>query len=197
MQFSASSSVSASHTLGWDFLDPLLSCHLTNPSFPWHSSQGLAVLVLEHSCKFSYGELAGRPASWTLCWVLHSSEASSGSCFSLCPCSTALRPPLAPSSPSALASSASLLPQQPRAQALDHSYSSNLCRQGSALGLKIHFGHVQLLAVLRAWVVITSCPWVPGVVGGRTPGEPGDTALAINLEGTPVERRDVDCEKAA
>lgn len=69
--------------------------------------------------------LLGAPQLWALLWLLLLS--------------------------SALASSVSLFPQQPLAQALDHSYSSNLCPQGSALGLKIHFGHVQPLVVLRAW----------------------------------------------
>lgn len=102
------------------------------------------MLVREHPWKFSNGQLAGPPAMllldallgapqlWGLLWLLLL--------------------------PSALAPSVSLLPQQPLAQALDHGWSANLCPHGSALGLKIHFGHVQLLVGLRAQVVITSCP---------------------------------------
>lgn len=102
------------------------------------------MLVREHSWKFSYGQLAGPPAVLLLDALLGAPQL------------WGLLWPLLLSS--ALASSVSLLPQQPLAQALDQSYSANLCPQGSALGLKIHFGHVQFPVVLRAWLVITSCP---------------------------------------
>ena len=182
MQFSASSSISASHTLGWDSLGPLLSCRFMNPGFPWPSPPRISPagpgafleIQLWSACRpFCLPDaLLGVPWLWGLLWLLLLSPA--------------------------LASSVSLLPQQLLAQALDHSYFSNLCPQGSALGFKIHFGHTQSLMVVRAWVVISSCPWVWGVSGSRTPGDPSDTGLAINLMETPVERREVDCfEKAA
>lgn len=65
----------------------VLCCPATSRILAFHDlpPQGLALLVLAHSWKFSHGQLADPSASRMLCWVFHGFGVCSGSCFSLLP----------------------------------------------------------------------------------------------------------------